>query len=105
MNGLNIPDEVFQKVMDKQMKREAAMREYWKKELATPPEKPTRSEKMNEVKSKNKTSNLVIRISGADKEGLKALAERREMAMSELVIYLIRREIDLDRLGLQVSDK
>lgn len=56
-------------------------------------------------KANNKTSNLVIRISGADKEGLKALADKREMAMSELVVYLIRREIDFDRLGLQVSEE
>lgn len=56
-------------------------------------------------KANNKTSNLVIRISGTDKEGLKALADKREMAMSELVVYLIRREIDFDRLGLQVSEE
>lgn len=56
-------------------------------------------------KANNKTSNLVIRISGADKEGLKALADKREMAMSELVIYLIRREIDFDRLGLKVAEE
>lgn len=56
-------------------------------------------------KANNKISNLVIRISGADKEGLKALAEKREMAMSELVVYLIRREIDFDRLGLKVTEE
>ena len=56
-------------------------------------------------KANNKTSNLVIRISGADKEGLKALADKREMAMSELVIYLIRREIDFDKLGLKVAEE
>lgn len=56
-------------------------------------------------KANNKTSNLVIRISGADKEGLKALADKREMAMSELVVYLIRREIDFDRLGLKVAEE
>ena len=56
-------------------------------------------------KANNKTSNLVVRISGADKEGLKALADKREMAMSELVVYLIRREIDFDRLGLKVPEE
>lgn len=56
-------------------------------------------------KANNKTSNLVIRISGVDKEGLKALADKREMAMSELVVYLIRREIDFDRLGLKVTEE
>lgn len=56
-------------------------------------------------KANNKTSNLVVRISGADKEGLKALADKREMAMSELVVYLIRREIDFDRLGLKVTEE
>ena len=56
-------------------------------------------------KANNKTSNLVVRISGADKEGLKALADKREMAMSELVVYLIRREIDFDRLGLKVLEE
>ena len=60
---------------------------------------------MNEAKGKNKISNLVIRISDRDKQELKALADKREMAMSELVIYLIRREIDLDRLGLQVIEE
>jgi hypothetical protein len=56
-------------------------------------------------KANNKTSNLVVRISGVDKEGLKALADKREMAMSELVVYLIRREIDFDRLGLKVPEE
>ena len=56
-------------------------------------------------KASNKTSNLVVRISGVDKEGLKALADKREMAMSELVVYLIRREIDFDRLGLKVTEE
>ena len=56
-------------------------------------------------KANNKTSNLVVRIRGADKEGLKALADNREMAMSELVVYLIRREIDFDRLGLKVTEE
>lgn len=57
------------------------------------------------MKANNKTTNLVIRISDRDKQELKALAEHREMAMSELVIYLIRREIDLDKLGLKVSEE
>ena len=57
------------------------------------------------MKPNNKTSNLLIRISEADKEGLKKLANKRDMAMSELVVYLIRREIDLDKLGLHIEEK
>ena len=48
---------------------------------------------------------MVIRISEADKEGLRALADKRQMPMSELVVYLIRREIDFERLGLQLGLK
>ena len=57
------------------------------------------------MKPNNKTSNLLIRISEADKEGLKKLANKRDMAMSELVVYLIRREIDLEKLGLHIEEK
>lgn len=57
------------------------------------------------MKPNNKTSNLLIRISEADKEGLKELADKRDMAMSELVVYLIRREIDLEKLGLHIEEK
>lgn len=57
------------------------------------------------MKPNNKTSNLLIRISEADKEGLKELADKRNMAMSELVVYLIRREIDLEKLGLHIEEK
>ena len=57
------------------------------------------------MKPNNKTSNLLIRISEADKEGLKELANKRDMAMSELVVYLIRREIDLEKLGLHIEEK
>lgn len=56
-------------------------------------------------KPNTKTSNMVIRISEADKEGLRALADKRQMPMSELVVYLIRREIDFERLGLQLVTK
>ena len=56
-------------------------------------------------KPNTKTSNMVIRISEADKEGLRALADKRQMPMSELVVYLIRREIDFERLGLQLGPK
>ena len=56
-------------------------------------------------KPNTKTSNMVIRISEADKEGLRALADKRQMPMSELVVYLIRREIDFERLGLQLGLK
>lgn len=56
-------------------------------------------------KPNTKTSNMVIRISEADKDGLRALADKRQMPMSELVVYLIRREIDFERLGLQLVTK
>lgn len=41
-----------------------------------------------------KTSNLIIRISERDKENLRKMAESKQMTMSELVTYLIRREAD-----------
>ena len=56
-------------------------------------------------KPNNKTGNMILRISETDKAGLRELAEKREMAMSELVTYLIRREIDFERLGLKVEEK
>lgn len=40
----------------------------------------------------NKSAYLQIRISDADKEALKQLAESKQMTMSEMVVYLIRRE-------------
>ena len=40
----------------------------------------------------NKSTNLNIRISETDKEVLRKLAEKKQMSMAELVIYLIRRE-------------
>ena len=57
------------------------------------------------MKEINKTANMVVRISEKDKENLRQLAKDRDMAMSELVVYLIRREVDLDRLGLHISPK
>ena len=42
----------------------------------------------------NKSSNLIIRISDKDKQDLKELAEARQMSMSELVVFLIRREVE-----------
>lgn len=42
----------------------------------------------------NKSTNLMIRIPEQDKERLRMLAEKRQMTMSELVLYLIRREIE-----------
>ena len=45
-----------------------------------------------------KTTNLMIRISEKDKEALKALAEKKQMTMSELVTFLIRREIEKEGL-------
>lgn len=56
-------------------------------------------------KPNNKTGNMILRISETDKAGLRELAEKRGMAMSELVTYLIRREIDFERLGLKVEEK
>ena len=40
----------------------------------------------------NKSTNLNIRISEVDKETLRKLAEKKQMSMAELVVYLIRRE-------------
>ena len=42
----------------------------------------------------NKNNNLMIRISEQDKNDLKELAENKSMTVSELVLYLIRKEID-----------
>ena len=56
-------------------------------------------------KPKLKTSNLIIKLSDEDKEALRYLATKRGMPMSELVTYLIRREWDFDRLGLQPAAK
>lgn len=40
-------------------------------------------------------SNLIqIRISDKDKKDLKAMAEKRQMTMSELLIYLVRKEAE-----------
>lgn len=41
-----------------------------------------------------KTTQLVIRISEHDKEALRELAEKKSMTMSELLTYMIRREIE-----------
>lgn len=41
----------------------------------------------------NKSSNLIIRISDKDKQDLKKLAEARQMSMSELITFLIRKEV------------
>ena len=41
-----------------------------------------------------KTEILQIRISQTDKEKLKRLANEKEMSMSELIVYLIRREAE-----------
>ena len=56
-------------------------------------------------KPKSKTNNIIIRVSDADKALLKELADKRGMAMSELVTYLIRREADFDKLGLRMMEK
>lgn len=46
-----------------------------------------------------KNANLIIRISEKDKENLRKLAESKQMTMSELVTYLIRREAD--KIGIK----
>lgn len=46
-----------------------------------------------------KKENLMIRISEKDKEALRALAEKRQMTMSELLTYLIRKEIEKEGLA------
>lgn len=42
----------------------------------------------------NKNEVMVIRISEQDKQRAKEAAEKRQMSLSEWVLYLIRREID-----------
>lgn len=46
-----------------------------------------------------KTEHLQVRLSAIDKKGLEELAKKRDMSMSELIIYLIRREIDKEKEG------
>ena len=46
-----------------------------------------------------KNTNLIIRISEKDKENLRKMAESKQMTMSELVTYLIRREAD--KIGIK----
>ena len=43
---------------------------------------------------KNKTANIMFRLSETDKQKVRALAERNEMSISEYLTYLIRREYD-----------
>ena len=42
----------------------------------------------------NKSTNLIVRISEKDKTALRLMAEKRQMSMSEMVVYLIRREAE-----------
>lgn len=42
----------------------------------------------------NKNEVLIIRISEYDKKMAKEAAEKRQMGLSEWVLYLIRKEID-----------
>ena len=42
----------------------------------------------------NKTENIIIRISPADKEAAKKKAAENQMSMSEYIVYLIRRDND-----------
>jgi len=44
--------------------------------------------------AQNKTTNLIIRISNRDKEAIRRVAEVKSMSMSELVLWLIRAEIE-----------
>ena len=45
----------------------------------------------------NKTKNIIIRITEQDKEKVRELAELKEMSMSELLTYLVRREYDVTK--------
>jgi len=44
--------------------------------------------------AQNKTTNLIIRISEREKSAIKKVAEDKSMSMSELVLWLIRAEIE-----------
>lgn len=44
--------------------------------------------------AQNKTANLIIRISEREKSAIKKVAEDKSMSMSELVLWLIRAEIE-----------
>ena len=44
-----------------------------------------------------KTTNIIIRISEQDKEKVRELAELKQMSMSELLTYLVRREYDVTK--------
>lgn len=52
-----------------------------------------------------KTGNLILRITPKDKEELKIIADKRGMTMSEMVLYLVRREIDWDRKDKKSKDE
>lgn len=49
----------------------------------------------HELKNMNKATNFIMRLSETDKQALKELAKIRQMSMSELVVYMIRREAEL----------
>lgn len=42
----------------------------------------------------NKNEMLIIRISEHDKKAAKEAAEKRQMSLSEWVLYLMRKELD-----------
>jgi len=44
--------------------------------------------------AQNKATNLIIRISEREKSAIKKVAEDKSMSMSELVLWLIRAEIE-----------
>lgn len=49
------------------------------------------------MKEMKKTTNIIFRVSERDKEKVKALAEKNQMTVSELIVYMIRREYDKER--------
>lgn len=44
-----------------------------------------------------KTTNIIFRVSEQDKQKVKMLAEKNQMTVSELLVYMIRREYDKER--------
>ena len=54
------------------------------------------------MKKINKTTNIIFRVSEQDKQKVKALAENNQMTVSELLVYMIRREYDKERKSYNV---
>lgn len=53
-----------------------------------------RTRKEVQTMAQNKTTNLIIRISEREKDAIRKVAEDKSMSMSELVLWLIRAEIE-----------